>query len=197
MRAVWGVLSAVLGSYLASSRLHLYPPWTPAWTSVDLGIPFVEAALFVYASHYLLVAGGLLCLSPAERPRALRQVLAATAVSLAFFVLLPVATPPGPTPTGALASLLFAGITRVDTNANAFPSLHASLALLVAWAVARDRPAWRPWALAWGWAVAASTVLTKRHFAADLAAGVALAYSCRAALSGLYEHDGAQPEGAR
>lgn len=176
----WGVLAAILLSYVATSRFPLRAPWEPGWSAVDRAIPFVGSAFYVYASYYVLLVGGLFSLKGPELDRTLREVLSATAAASAVFILFPVAHPPTPVPEGGVARLIHAFLTTVDTSTNTFPSLHAALGLLVAWGVARARPAWGRWPVLWAWAAAASTVLTKRHFAADLAGGVALALACRA-----------------
>lgn len=176
----WGLLAAILLSYMATSRFPLRTPWEPGWSAVDRAIPFVGSAFYVYVSHYVLLVGGLFSLSGEELGRARRSLLWATAAASAFFTLFPVAHPPTPVPAGGGARLIHAFLTSVDTSTNTFPSLHAALALLVGWSVAKARPSWGRWPVVWAWAVAASTVLTKRHFAADLGGGVALALACRA-----------------
>lgn len=175
----WGVLAFVLLSYVATSRLPLRTPWEPGWSRVDRAIPFVGGAFYVYVSHYAFLAGGLLSLSGPELERARRSLVWATAAASAVFVLFPIAHPPTPVPAGGGARLIHAFLTTVDTSTNTFPSLHAALALLVGWSVAESRPAWGRWPVVWAWAVAVSTVLTKRHFAADLGGGVLLALACR------------------
>lgn len=175
----WGVLAVILLSYVATSRFPLRAPWEPGWSAVDRAIPFVGSAFYVYASYYVLLVGGLFSLKGPERDRTLREVLSATAAASAVFVLFPVAHPPTPVPAGGLARLIHAFLTTVDTSTNTFPSLHAALALLVGWGLTRSDPSRGLWPVVWAWAVAASTVLTKRHFAADLGGGVALALACR------------------
>ena len=182
MRLRAGLLGVILLVYELTARFHPYVPWQPGWSALDRRIPFVEAAFFVYASYYLLLAGGLLALQGAELARAARQLLLALGSAAAVFILLPVDLPPGSVPAGAGARFIYDFLMRADTSANTFPSLHAALALLTGWAVARARPGWGRWATAWAWAVAASTVLTKRHFAADLGGGIALAWACRTAV---------------
>lgn len=175
----WGVLAFVLLSYVLTSRLPLRTPWEPGWSALDQELPFVGAAFYVYASYYALLVGGLFSLKGPELDKTLREVVWATAAASAFFILIPVAHPPTPVPAGGGARLIHAFLTTVDTSTNTFPSLHAALALLVGWSLARSKPQWGRWPVVWAWAVVASTVLTKRHFAADLGGGVALALACR------------------
>lgn len=180
-RAV-GVLAVVLTAYELSARWHPYAPWEPGWSALDRRLPFVEAAFYVYASYYALLAGGLLALDGADLERTSRQVLLATASASAFFFLVPISLPPGPVPVGAGARLIFGFLMEADTSANTFPSLHVALALIIGCSLARAKPSWGRLGPAWACAVAVSTVLTKRHFAADVAGGVALAWACLAAV---------------
>ena len=66
------MLAGALLVYLAPARFPLRRPWAPGWSALDRAIPFVGAAFYVYASHYLFVLGGLLSLSGPELDRALR-----------------------------------------------------------------------------------------------------------------------------
>jgi len=95
-----------------------------------------------------------------------------TFVSHLFFILWPTQIPAlisGPEVTNPLLQM----VRTVDTNFNACPSLHASLATYCALCCARLLKSRKQQAGVWLWAflILAATLLAKRHVVLDLIAG--------------------------
>ena len=144
-------------------------------TWLDALVPYSEPWAWIYVSLYF---GLLVPLLSRDRVAIVRYAWAVVMVcctSHALFVAMP--TTAGiavPRPSSALAQLIVAA----DGEANACPSLHASLAVLTAIAAPAlfgRRRAVTVGAWVWALAVVFSALATKRHVAIDLGAGALLA----------------------
>jgi fatty acid desaturase len=141
---------------------------------IDRWIPFVPAAAWGYLSLYLQLALPLWLSRESER---LRQMVFGfvwiTVVSHLLFFFWPTTIPSFSVVASNFAMRL---ILAADTNGNALPSLHASLAvycgLCSGWLLKRRGLRLALWA--WTALILVSTLLLKRHMVADVAVGVAL-----------------------
>jgi membrane-associated phospholipid phosphatase len=137
-------------------------------TALDRAIPFQEWALWPYLSLYLLTPiGPWLADSRRLLVRYLKGLAALSSVSFTVFWVFPTTiTRPDPSALGPA----YRGLVALDTTLNAFPSLHAALAVYSAlcW-----RPA-RAILLPWAAVIVYSTLATKQHVAVDAAAGMLL-----------------------
>lgn len=148
---------------------------------VDRRIPFIPLFIFgyilVYASILLIY---IIIKDRRDWHRAILSFFLATTVSYFFFIVWPVRMELRP--DMAEMSGLSASVTRlyyaIDLPYNCFPSLHITyptLATFVSW---KNHRAMR-WAFMTMTAiVAASVLLVKQHYVADVAAGFANAFLC-------------------
>jgi SAM-dependent methyltransferase len=155
------------------------PAWRPE-TAWDSFIPFSAAWVWPYLLYFPLCLAPLL-LAPVRSDVAifrstahgfLLQFVAAFVVFLAVpsGVTLPVVPP-----DAGLSEAAVGLIHRLDPGFNVFPSLHVANAVYVACVVSRFTGVpGRAAAWATAAAVAASTVLVKQHYLADVPAGAAL-----------------------
>lgn len=186
------VMTVITLSYLVSSRWQVAAPLSPGWGRLDGLVPHIPLAGLVYISHYLLIAVGLLFLRWPERDRLLWRMVLALTAALVVFQLFPVELPRSPLPRGFPLARVCREVFALDSPFNTFPSLHAAFALLTAGALRRQEPRAGAAFLAWGWAVVASTLLAKRHFVPDAAAGVLLAAACERLVPSRLDVSGAE-----
>jgi len=147
--------------YLATAAWNVSRPattldWDPVWQ-----FPLVSAFAVPYLSAYALPF--LAALSPLSRADYRRLAAAAAGVivvSAAFFLLWPLTIARPDIGPASFSDRLLAALYAADSPVNLFPSLHVSLSFLFAAAVARARPRWRGWAIAWAALIAASTLFT-------------------------------------
>lgn len=176
--------------YLAIQHWQGVPVRTLPETWVDRWVPFESSWVYAYLSIYLLVPLVPWLLSRAgDVSRYLLGFAGMCVTCYAAFLLFPVHVPrPGAEATTAA----YRWVTSLDGPSNAFPSLHAGLALYALLAGRRILPADAPpWgrmayvatALAWSAAIFYSTLATRQHGAWDLVAGAALAIACEAIAS--------------
>lgn len=164
-----GTLTAAL--YFGTLRVPLFAPTVLAPTVLDTAIPFVPLFVVPYLSFFVLLVLPLFVIA---EPRELRDAafgfgLIVVLSSLAF-ALWPTAIPfPDVHPLTRV-------VVAADGDGNAFPSLHASLALYCALCSRRSlRTAaarYRVWL--WTSLVVVSGLFIKRHLAVDVAAGALL-----------------------
>ncbi|MBI5546003.1 MAG: phosphatase PAP2 family protein [Deltaproteobacteria bacterium] len=158
-------------------------PYLNAWleprfdfmTSLDRAIPFVPWTLAVYACWLLLPALAVVALEGSELFRLLAGLLACAALCYAGFALF---TAHFPRPSleelgGSVWRGAYEWLHGVDGPGNTFPSLHVALTAFAALRMRRHR-------LGAMWVGAAilislSTLTTRQHFVADVAAGAVLA----------------------
>jgi fatty acid desaturase len=153
-------------------------------TAFDRIVPFFQPAIYVYVSLYVLLALPLLI---ARDQHNLRQMALGFAwiasVSNALFLMWPTAIP-FQVSNGLVTDPLLQLVRAADTNLNACPSLHASLAIYCALCCARllKSSGRRVGLWFWTFLILAATLLTKRHVAIDLLAGGALGLAAYAVL---------------
>ena len=160
--------------YFALQRFVLVTPHQLAPSLIDDLIPFSPGWTAVYQSLYLLLPVPWLCTSPNELRRYRIGFFAMTAVAFAVFLIAPVA---GPRPATPADHDLYKLLITYDANLNAFPSLHVGLTVL-AFLLVRSltrSTALTAVALVWAALIVYSTMAVKQHWAADVAAGLALA----------------------
>lgn len=171
------VLTAGLGTYffVGITQPGVHPP-VP--TPLDWAIPFVPEAIWVYLPVYY---GSFLVTLLVTRDRyAFRAAgtafLSITLLALPFFLLAPIAAPrpfapDGPGWTDAFVRWLY----EADPKGNTFPSLHVANAFLCAFLTAQSSRWWGVALTVNAFAVCASVLLLKQHWAVDVPGGMFLA----------------------
>lgn len=157
---------------------------TDMTTAFDAATPFWPWTVAVYVAAYFFWAVNY-NLAALNGGSGAWRFLAADAlgktVCLAVFMVLPTANVRSPIPDGAALGWLMGLIRLLDTPDNLFPSVHCFNSWLC-WAGIRDRrdiPAfWRHFSLVFTLAIGVSTLTTKQHVIADVAAGFVLAELC-------------------
>jgi membrane-associated phospholipid phosphatase len=168
--------------YFGLQRLDLGEASRFELTAIDRWVPFQPAWSLVYASKYLLMpTTPLLATARRELVRYTAGLLAVACAGFAVFAVFPVACP---RPAAAPAGGLYALVAALDSELNAFPSLHCAFAaytVLFGRRVLRPALPGRAFALAmavlsaWALAIFYSTLATRQHYFVDIPAGVALA----------------------
>ncbi len=170
--------------YFAIEHHPLFTPAMMTLTWVDRVTPFFAPAIWCYVSLYLLLPLPLVLVRDSVN---LRQMVFGfawiTLVSHVVFALWPTAIPTLVS-TSQVTDPILRMILAADTNGNAIPSLHASLAIYCALCCTRLEKNWRFRTTLWVWVllILASTLLAKRHAFLDICAGAALGGSAFVAL---------------
>ena len=150
-------------------------------TVLDQRIPFVAASVWVYLWVF---PASLLPLFLVRSPELFRRTLLAytiaIAVSVVFFVALPVTSSGLRVETDTLDVSRFAPwavalVYRTDPPFNLFPSLHLSIAALAALSAAKARKVYGAVAFAGVALLAVSICTVKQHYVIDAVGGAALA----------------------
>src|SRR5690349_1992113 len=155
--------------YFTLQRIVLFVPHQFAPSRLDDAIPFDPRWTLVYQSIYLLLPLPLLA-SIEDLHRYTRGFLMMTILSFAIFLVFPVE---GPRPDVMVNNRAYDLLVTYDRNLNAFPSLHAALAVYTLIFLRRSRFVI---ALAiWVALLLYATIATKQHYAIDVLAGVVVA----------------------
>jgi len=175
------VLTGVWPTYLYIQRHPLFPVTAMSATWLDRTIPFSPGAVYLYESLWLFMPiAPWLMMSRAELARYTEGFALVCLVSFSFFVIHPTACP---RPVGVHdANALYEALIRTDNELNAFPSLHAALAVFHGACChalfGRGERHGRTQLFIWIWAagIVAATLLTKQHVIVDVVAGMILGF---------------------
>lgn len=164
--------------YFWCQRNALFEP--REWRSrLDERIPYRPSWVWIYSFLYypVILYINVVVQSADQFVRIAASYLLLLALQAAFFVLLPVRTPPhwrGINDGRRSTSERFlAFVQRFDAPTNSFPSMHTSVAMLTAFHL---WPSTGPVALLFPMLIGLSCVLTKQHFLVDVPAGAALGW---------------------
>lgn len=192
----FGLGLLVVVPYFMIQRHPFFPAVSIPLTALDRALPFWEPAIWMYVSLYFLLTLPLLL---ARDSRALFQMAFGygwiATVSHSLFLVWPTAVPTL-TSAAPATSPIMRLVLAVDSNLNALPSLHASLAIYCALCCAHLLKNRTTKTAIWFWTllILASTVLAKRHMVLDLCAGAALGFAAYAALFRARPDDSAASE---
>lgn len=147
----------------------------------ELGLPFVPEFIWLYLSMYALFMLPPFFLSPPDLRRLAKELISATCLAGAIFLILPARLGFARTlPPDAFYRELFESLFTVDQPFNLVPSLHVVYSTAIVLAVAaRAGTAARALLFPWLALVLASTVLVHQHHLLDVFAGLALALLMR------------------
>lgn len=175
----WNQLVYYGGSFLARNAPHVEMMLPP-----DRMIPLLPWTVSIYFGCYLCWAAVYVLCARQEKHAAFRFFLAdflSKAVCLLFFVLLPTTMPRPEILGNTVWDDLMRFLYRIDAPYNLFPSIHC----LVSWLCFigarnhRGLPRWAVWATGvMAVLVCFSTLTTRQHVVADVAAGIILAEGC-------------------
>lgn len=169
------------GLYFSLQRYVLFEPRALVPAALDRAVAFDVRWTAVYQSLYLFLPMPWLAARRDELHRYARGFFALTLVSFAFFFFLPVS---GPRPEGVHGNVLYDLLVTYDRNLNAFPSLHAALAvytlLLGSRLFTRARPLIAGAGGVWCALILYATLATKQHYALDVVAGIVFAVAADA-----------------
>jgi membrane-associated phospholipid phosphatase len=195
-----GLGMAVLQStvYFGIGHTHLSRSTEILRTRLDDAIPFLPWTSWCYLPFYAAIF--IMAIIGFRRRalfnRALLAVLIVMAVGALGHLFIgaeyprPVLRPPYPD----LSSAFLASVQHIDPPGNVFPSLHVAHTTMLSLILIKDRPRLGAVALIMATLLALSTLTTKQHFIADVAAGYLLAFLGRAfALRGLATSPASSP----
>jgi membrane-associated phospholipid phosphatase len=175
--AIWlvqtGVLTAIYVRVNAATSGHsVATPLLP----LESRIPLVAAAFPVYASLYFELGLPIVLLRTWRAfVRMQTACLLACLVACVVYMLLPMSYPRPQLAAHGVAQGWLVHHWEVDGPACTFPSLHVTLAWLLAFSLGARSRRWR---MAW-WLnalfISISTLLVKQHYLVDVAGGIALA----------------------
>ena len=165
--------------YFVLQRLPVGPATIMPATALERWVPFDERATWLYLSLFALIPLPPLLMASA---RQLRQYALGVAciglVSNGCFLALPTSIA---RPDAGASDAAYRFVLAVDTERNACPSLHASLAVFTALCGERllrelaRTGRWRAALWAWTVAILYATLATRQHVLADLAGGALVA----------------------
>lgn len=170
--------------YFAIEQHLLFTPAMMPLTWMDRIAPFFPPAIWWYVLLYLLLPLPLVLVRDYANLRQMAFGFAwITLASHVVFVLWPTAIP-ALVSASQVSDPMLRMVLAVDTNGNAIPSLHASLAVYCALCCARLIRNWKFRTTLWVWVllILASTLLAKRHAFLDVCAGAALGWGVFVAL---------------
>ena len=166
-------------TYLVLQRHPIFSVTVVKTTWMDQIVPFIPSAVYLYESIWLLMPiAPWLMESKAELNRYTRGLVLIALVNFFIFFFHPTLVPrPKELPD---FNALYGVLIRIDSELNAFPSLHSAFAVFhgvcchavfsdVAWPKGIR---WFVWI--WVMGIIASTLLTKQHVFVDAAAGAAV-----------------------
>lgn len=178
----WGRLSTAI--VLVSCTLLVYQtlnyqlsPKYDFWTEWDAKIPFLPATVVIYLSLYPLFLVAAISVRGLRFERMMARLLLASGICHLGFVFWTAhyPRPPASAWQNSFFAPIFDALMSADPPGNTFPSLHVTMATLLAVALFRT-PGQIVWVL-WSFAIGISTMTVKQHFIWDWAAGVVVALS--------------------
>jgi len=165
------IYASAMSIYYAAG-LAARGPLVSIRTPLDDLIPFVPAAMALYALVYVMPVAALWVETTESGVRRMRRALVmAYLLAAPFFLVTPVADADPPLePRTALEHLLVWN-RHADETKNAFPSMHVGAATVLALIGWRRSRRWGIVLTAGTGAIVVGTLLVKQHFFADLPAG--------------------------
>jgi membrane-associated phospholipid phosphatase len=189
-----GVVS--ITAYLIYPVLNHGPDRIFLRTPQDRAIPLVPVMVIPYLSLIPLIIVAVVASAIADLRRVQALALAVTLALLASYLVYALAQSYviRPSPTGRdWLTVAVRHVYSLDRPYNDFPSLHASLATIVAVSWLRIYRRTGTAAAIWCTLIVASTVLIHQHYLADVAGGLAVAWLAVTAsdrILGWLHHDG-------
>jgi membrane-associated phospholipid phosphatase len=176
------VLSAILiiGAYQFYFWCQRNPLAAPRQFKLrlDESIPFWPTWVWVYSFLYypVILYLNFVIESARQFTYVAMSYMVLLGLQMAFFLLLPVATPPhwrAYNRGQSLSERMLAWIQRMDARSNSFPSMHVSVAMLTAMHLL---PHLGATALVFPLLIALSCLFTKQHYVMDMPTGALLGW---------------------
>lgn len=179
---VIGVLGFIL--YQVMGRTDIGRSTTLLDTGLDRAIPLWTWTSWLYEPFYvaIFVIGVIGFQSRFLYNRALILICANVVVGALghYFVKAEYPRPVLPTPYPDLSTWFLARVHEIDPPGNVFPSLHVAHSFMISFVALLDRPRLGRVMMGMSVVLAISTLTTKQHFIADVAAGLVMALAGRA-----------------
>jgi membrane-associated phospholipid phosphatase len=174
-------IGLVIYEVLGRTELHRSP--TLLMTALDRRIPLLPWTAWFYEPFYvsIFIIGVMGFRSRFLYDRTLICVCANIVLAALghFFVRAEYPRPILPVPSPDLSVALLAWVYRIDPSGNVFPSLHVAHTFVITLLLAMDRPRLGRVLLVMSILLAISTLTTKQHFIADVAAGLVMGFGAR------------------
>jgi membrane-associated phospholipid phosphatase len=175
------IMYSALGFYLVVLRWRGAAATFTTASALDDLLPFWPSWVWVYLLPYLVAPPLIGFLLPPTFWWYIHRGLVVIGLTLMIFVIYPTqidGTRRGTFAGSGLTAMLYLKMIEIDDPpANAAPSLHVSLTLLLALAFWRDFPRWWPIWIGLACLVWVSTLVTRQHHLLDVLSGVLLAYA--------------------
>jgi membrane-associated phospholipid phosphatase len=180
IRAGFFLFTAASILYLISNHFPVFQPRFLPMSAWDLSIPFVPHTIWIYISEYIyFILIYWLCRDTVNLNKYLYSFISLQTVSVLIFMLWPTTYPremyPVPEGLGYWTNLAWITLRKGDAATNCCPSLHVSSVLLCGMLFLNEQRKKFPFFLAWGIAIAISTLTTKQHYIVDVVTGLAMA----------------------
>lgn len=168
---------AVYSLYLFIQRHPLFPVTVMNLTAIDIMIPFVPEAVYLYESiWFLMPIAPWLMKSKKELYQYVQGIIFISIICFSIFSLYPTSMP-RPEKINDI-NLLYSYLIRFDRQLNAFPSLHVALTIFhgvyIHKVIREGVISNKILILAWLWAagIIICTLLTKQHMIFDVFGGL-------------------------
>jgi membrane-associated phospholipid phosphatase len=167
-----GVFLLVLIIYGVVNHLPLHR-YTINFIFYEEKIHFLPWTFVIYISLLLQSLFILRILPQPFLKKALLSFFLILLISVAFFILLPIQYPRYMFPTTNFVGVL---LRKIDNTGNCFPSLHVSIAILLAGCYSLTERSVLRRSLVWLWTIAIifSVLTTKQHYLIDVLGGILL-----------------------
>ena len=175
----WGCVGAC---YTLASLWPTAAPWVLNPSALDQAISFQPLWMPVYLSFFAFIPYGFMRLEHSTLPTLRVAFQCCGVLSALVFIAFPTSLAyPSSTSLETQSGVFWAWWHQMDTPQNCLPSLHASLTTMVAlaWLKSPQAACKQRWLIfLWYGLILFSILACKRHFAIDVAAGMALGTLC-------------------
>lgn len=164
--------------YLTTNRYSFLQPYQLRWTELDKKIPLLPWTVWIYLSGFpFLIVALWLNRCVVSLNKHLYSLFFLCFSSNLIFFFFPTSLPRDQIQPKNTSETVLSWIHWIDLPKNCCPSLHVSIAILVALGFLDDKKEHFPWIFAWALLVAGSTLTTHQHSIWDVLGGLTLGIS--------------------
>ena len=144
---------------------------------IDNQIPFIWWMIVPYYLYYAGLLMPLIIKNKSILSNFIQTCLILLSISYGIFIIWPISCEPVMmSVTNNPLSFLYGAVEIEWLKQNGFPSVHVTISMFTAMAIAEYKPRYRLFFLVCGFLVFLSTFLTKQHFVADSLSGLILSF---------------------